>query len=81
MGLAARRAFSAAIRRNLSKRMIPFAVVYTAIAQFLRVGVPNATDNLRAYPWDLCDIWLATSKGFLDLEHGQSRPRRSPRGS
>ncbi|MBB3205761.1 hypothetical protein FHS27_001565 [Rhodopirellula rubra] len=45
----------------------------------LRVGVPNATDTLRAYPWDLGDIWLATSKdGIQWQEQGPAVVRGEP---
>lgn len=45
----------------------------------LRVGVDKATDRLRAHPWDLCDIWLATSKdGKTWNEQGPAVVRGNP---
>ncbi len=42
----------------------------------LSVGPDQANDTLRAYPWDLADIWLATSNdGFTWQEVGPAVPR------
>ena len=47
----------------------------------LRVGLAKATDTLRAYPWDLADIWLATSPdGHTWTEQGPA-VKRGPKGS
>lgn len=45
------------------------------------VGVQEATDSTRAFYWDLCDIWYATSKDGYKWEEQGIAVHRGPKGS
>lgn len=45
------------------------------------VGFDKATDTLRAYSWDLADLWCATSRDAKRWTEGGVAVRRGPKGS
>ena len=45
------------------------------------VGQQKATDTLRAYPWDLADIWCATSPDGINWAEQGPAATRGPKGS
>ena len=45
------------------------------------VGLEKATDTLRAYPWDLSDLWYATSPDGKNWTEQGLAVRRGPKGS
>lgn len=47
----------------------------------LSVGLERATDTLRAYPWDLGEIWLATSPDGVNWTEQGVAVKRGTKGS
>ena len=45
------------------------------------VGQPNANDTLRAYHWDLADIWCATSPDGVNWTEQGPAATRGPKGN
>ncbi len=45
------------------------------------VGPKKATDSTRAFHWDLCDIWYATSKDGYDWKEQGIAISRGPKGN
>lgn len=73
------------VRRDPSdifKRNGTYFVYYTrSEGKPLRAGLENATDKIRAYPWDLADIWLATSKDGIHWDEQGVAVSRGSQGA